>query len=59
VQACDSHWLKVWLSATKSADDDKRSFYGVRVGLKSGAQNLIFHSFDNLFPGITNKNFVH
>jgi hypothetical protein len=43
--ACNSQWLKVWLSATKRADDDKRGFYGVRTGPKSGAQNLIFPQF--------------
>jgi hypothetical protein len=59
VKACNSHWLKIKPSATKSADDDKRGFYGVRAGPKSGAQNLIFRSFDSLFLGITNRNILH
>jgi hypothetical protein len=45
VKACDSQWLKVWLSATKSADDDKRGFYDVRTGPKAGVQNPIFPQF--------------
>jgi hypothetical protein len=33
---------KIQASATKSANDDKRGFHGVRAALKPGAQNLIF-----------------
>jgi len=47
------------LSATKSAEDDKRGFSDVGVKPESGGQNRFFRNSGNLFPKIKNVHFLH
>jgi hypothetical protein len=49
MKTCDLQWLKVYLSAAKSTDFDKRGFYGISADLKSGGKNMVFTQFWRYF----------